>query len=54
VLYTAVLFFVAMAAGFKENLAFSMLNRLIKTVLGDESPPEQGSTPPSTTSASGE
>jgi hypothetical protein len=46
VVYTALLFFVAMAAGFKENLAFGMLNRLIKTVLGDESPPEQGSTPP--------
>jgi hypothetical protein len=46
VVYTAFLFFVAMAAGFKENLAFSMLNRLIKTVLGDEQPPEQGSAPP--------
>ncbi len=46
VVYTAFLFFVAMAAGFKENLAFNMLNRLIKAVLGDEQPPEQGSTPP--------
>jgi hypothetical protein len=46
VLYTALLFFVAMAAGFKENLAFDMLNRLIKAVLGDEQSPEQGSTPP--------
>jgi hypothetical protein len=46
VVYTAFLFFVAMAAGFKENLAFNMLNRLIKTVLGDEQPPEQGSAPP--------
>jgi hypothetical protein len=46
VIYTALLFFVAMAAGFKENLAFNMLNRLIKTVLGDEQPPEQGSAPP--------
>jgi hypothetical protein len=47
--YTAILFFVAMATGFKENLAFNMLNRLIKAVLGDEQPPEQGSTPPATT-----
>jgi hypothetical protein len=54
VLYTAVLFFIAMAAGFKENLAFNMLNRLIKAVLGDESPAEQGSAPPPTTPASGE
>jgi hypothetical protein len=46
--YTAILFFVAMATGFKENLAFNMLNRLIKAVLGDESPLEQGSTPPPT------
>jgi len=53
-LYAALLFFIAMAAGFKENLAFNMLNRLIKAVLGDESPPEQGSTPPATaTSTSG-
>jgi hypothetical protein len=43
----------AIATGFKENLAFDMLNRVIKTVLGDEQPPEQGSAPPSTTSASG-
>jgi hypothetical protein len=43
----------AIATGFKENLAFDMLNRVIKTVLGDEQPTEQGSAPPSTTSASG-
>jgi hypothetical protein len=43
----------AIATGFKENLAFDMLNRVIKTVLGDEQPPEQGSAPPATTSASG-
>jgi len=49
--YTAILFFVAMAAGFKENLAFNMLNRLIKAVLGEEDVPEQGSTPPPATTS---
>ncbi len=52
---TVVLYVIALAAGFKENLAFNMLNRIIKAVLGDESPPEQGSAPPASTvsSASG-
>jgi hypothetical protein len=45
--FAAILFFFAMLAGFKENLAFNMLNRLIKAVFGDEQPPEQGSAPPS-------
>jgi hypothetical protein len=51
--FAAILFFFAMLTGFKENLAFNMLNRLIKAVFGDESPPEQGSEPPSSTSTSG-
>lgn len=51
VMYMAILFFVAMAAGFKENLAFDLLNRVIKAVLGSEKGEEQGSPapPPSTT-----
>jgi hypothetical protein len=44
VMYTALLFFIAMAAGFKENLAFDLLNRMIKAVLGSEG--EEVSTPP--------
>jgi hypothetical protein len=36
VLYMAVLYFVAMSVGFKENLAFGLLHRVIKRVMGDE------------------
>lgn len=46
IMYMAILFFVAMAAGFKENVAFDLLNRMIKTLLrGDE----EGSAPAATT-----
>jgi hypothetical protein len=34
VMYVALLYFVALAAGFKENLAFDLLNRAIRAVLG--------------------
>ena len=36
VLYTGILFFIAMIVGFKENLAFNLLNRVIKGVLRDD------------------
>ncbi len=36
VLYMAVLYFMAMSVGFKENLAFNLLNEVIKGILGDE------------------
>jgi hypothetical protein len=47
VMYTALLFFIAMAAGFKENLAFDLLNRVIKAVLGSEE--EEAPAPSATT-----
>ncbi len=55
VMYTALLFFVAMAAGFKENLAFDLLNRVIKAVLGseeEEEVPAPSAPPPATTPTS--
>jgi hypothetical protein len=48
VMYIALLFFVAMAAGFKENLAFSLLNRMIKSVLGTEGEEETAASRPTT------
>lgn len=36
ILYTGLLFFVAMAAGFKENLVFGLLNRVIKRLFGED------------------
>jgi hypothetical protein len=36
VLYMALLYFIAMAVGFKENLAFDLLSRVIKAVLRTE------------------
>ena len=36
ILYTGLLFFVAMAAGFKENLVFGLLNRVIKRIFGED------------------
>jgi hypothetical protein len=36
VLYMALLYFIAMAVGFKENVAFDLLNRVIKAVLGTD------------------
>ena len=49
VMYTALLFFIAMAAGFKENLAFNLLNRVIKAVLGPEENQEEAASPPPVT-----
>jgi hypothetical protein len=52
VMYMALLFFIAMAAGFKENLAFDLLNRVIKALLGTEQE-EQVPAPPSITTGTG-
>lgn len=56
VMYTALLFFIALAAGFKENLAFDLLNRVIKAVLGSEEEEEEvpapAASPPATTPTS--
>lgn len=49
VMYMALLFFIAMAAGFKENLAFDLLNRIIKALLGSEQPEEASGSPTVTT-----
>ena len=46
IMYMAVLYFTAMAAGLRENLAFALLSRVIKTVLGGEQEEEEPSTPP--------
>jgi hypothetical protein len=54
-MYVALLYFIAMAAGFKENVAFDLLNRVIRSVLGggqekeEALPPAPTTTPPSTT-----
>ncbi len=45
VMYLALLYFIAMAAGFKENVAFDLLNRVIKSVLGSGEEEEEPSTP---------
>jgi hypothetical protein len=49
VMYTALLFFVALAAGFRENVAFDLLSRVIKAVLGGK----EEETPPAATTATG-
>jgi len=49
-MYLALLYFIAMAAGFKENVAFDLLNRVIKSVLGGEEE-EPAAPPPTTTEA---
>ncbi len=49
VMYLALLYFIAMAAGFKENVAFDLLNRVIKSVLGGDQGEEEPSAPPPTT-----
>jgi hypothetical protein len=41
VMYTAILFFVALASGFKENLAFDLLSRVVKSVLGADEEKEE-------------
>jgi hypothetical protein len=48
VMYLAILYFIAMAAGFKENLAFDLLNRVIKAVLGGDQG-EKSAPPPAET-----
>jgi hypothetical protein len=49
-MYLALLYFIAMAAGFKENVAFDLLNRVIKSVLGgDQDEAEPAAPPPATT-----
>jgi hypothetical protein len=45
VMFTGLLFFVAMAAGFKENLAFDLLNRVIKAVLRSDQDKETSAAP---------
>jgi hypothetical protein len=35
-----------MAAGFKENIAFDLLNRVIKSVLGGDQEEEEPAAPP--------
>jgi hypothetical protein len=52
VMYMALLFFIAMAAGFKENLAFDLLNRVIKAVLRSDR--EEEEVPPPSTVATEE
>lgn len=46
VMYLALLYFIAMSAGFKENVAFDLLNRVIKSVLGGAPDEEVPSAPP--------
>lgn len=46
VMYVALLFFIAMAAGFKENLAFDLLNRVIKAVLRSDQDEKEIPPPP--------
>jgi hypothetical protein len=45
-MYLALLYFIAMAAGFKENVAFDLLNRVIKSVLGGNQEEEEPAAPP--------
>jgi hypothetical protein len=45
VMYTAILFFVALASGFKENLAFDLLSRVVKSVLGTGEEKEESPIP---------
>ena len=51
VMYLAILYFIAMAAGFKENLAFDLLNRVIKAVLGGDRGEKSSAPPPEAASA---
>ncbi len=50
-MYVALLYFVALAAGFKENLAFDLLNRAIRAVLrrGNEEEEQLAAPPPAAT-----
>jgi len=51
VMYVALLYFIALAAGFKENLAFDLLNRAIRALLGraHEGEEEPAAPPPAIT-----
>jgi hypothetical protein len=49
VMYLALLYFIAMSAGFKENVAFDLLNRVIKSVLGGAPDEQEPSAPPPAT-----
>jgi hypothetical protein len=53
VMYLALLYFIAMAAGFKENVAFDLLNRVIKSVLGGTQDEEVPAPPPPATTETG-
>jgi hypothetical protein len=48
-MYLALLYFIAMAAGFKENVAFDLLNRVIKSVLSGDQVEEEPAAPPQAT-----
>jgi hypothetical protein len=48
-MYLALLYFIAMAAGFKENVAYDLLNRVVKSVLGGAEAEEEAATPPPAT-----
>jgi hypothetical protein len=45
-MYVALLYFIAMAAGFKENLAFDLLNKVIRSLLGGGQKEEEPAPPP--------
>jgi hypothetical protein len=53
VMYLALLYFIAMAAGFKENVAFDLLNRVLKSVLGGAQDEAEPATPPPATTETG-
>lgn len=52
-MYVALLYFLALAAGFKENLAFDLLGRVIKAVLRSDKDEEEPSAPAPTTTETG-
>lgn len=52
-MYVALLYFLALAAGFKENLAFDLLGRVIKAALRSNKDEEKPSEPPPTTTETG-
>jgi|GEM_PF-2366984 hypothetical protein len=52
-MYVALLYFLALAAGFKENLAFDLLSRVIKAALRSDKEEEKPSAPAPTTTETG-
>jgi hypothetical protein len=46
-----IIYVVATAASFKENIVFDLLNRVIKTVLGQQEEEEEATPPPPPTAA---